>query len=336
MVFYVRQFVQSIIDEWGAEVFHDNNQHLYYDFYTRKSRDDSNSITEHIKNIKAYGSLDVFFKGAYSEHSVFGSRCVILNDVVLTPEVTYYARKYDTQDGKVRDAEMLVYSLMREMYIRRYADGQPNALSAGEDAPIRILYLGRPRDNTRYVINENELITKLNDVVGEMKGAELSVHHDFGSLPFADQLKISASSDIMIGPHGAGLTHVLFMKPQSVLIELIPNAWADPGYRNLALFSGKVYLFWQQTNESLSEDTVRKGDEVQKLGRSNNFYVDLDDTGLLVKAAMRIVSMVGSRYWPDCPGYEFLHYARAVPIKCPHLWKRDEGVKGETPKERMF
>jgi capsular polysaccharide biosynthesis protein len=37
-----------------------------------------------------------------------------------------------------------------------------------------------------------------------------------------DQLRVMANTDILVGVHGAGLTHALFMKPQTVLIELAP------------------------------------------------------------------------------------------------------------------
>lgn len=333
IIFYVRQFVKSVIDAWGLDAFNDRKQPLYYGFFSPTG----DHINHDASNLKVYKSLEVFFSGAVLDIvNQDQNSCVVLKNVLLTPKVHYYSRMYNTQHGVVRDAEMQVYSLMREMYVRKYVGNTPGAFSAAEDAQIKILYLGRPRHNSRYIINEEELLVKMSATFGNMKGVEISINHDFGALSFEEQINVAANSDIMIGPHGAGMTHVLFLKPQSVLIELIPNGWADPGYRNLAIFSGKTYLFWQQTNDSLSEDTIMREGKLVKLGRSNNFAVHVDEVMDLLRAAIKIVSMVGSRYWPDCPGHEFLNYLRAMPIRCARLWKRDEGIKGDTPLDRML
>lgn len=332
IVFYVRQFVKSIIDAWGPEALGNPKQPLYYGFFTPSG----NSISHEALNLKAYKSLEVFFSGAYVDVvKQDQNHCILLKNVLLTPKVHYYSRMYNTQHGVARDAEMQVYSIIRKMYVSKYVSNVPSAFSAAEDANISILYLGRPQDNSRYVINEGQVLLGIHATFGNMKGVEISVRHDFGRLSFEEQINVAAKSDILIGPHGAGMTHILFLRPQSVLIELIPNGWADPGYRNLAIFSEKTYLFWQQTNESLSEDKVMRDGKVVGLGRSNNFVVNVDEVTDILRTAVKIVSMVGSRYWPDCPGYEFLNYLRAMPIRCATLWKRDEGIKGETPPDRM-
>ena len=333
IIFYVRQYVHTVLDAWGPQAFTDPDNPLYYGFFSP----DKGTFSSEAANLKVYRSLEVFFSGSYSNVvQAENSPCVLLKNVVLTPKVHYYSRMYNTQLGVQREAEMRVYSLMRSLYIKKYLSNVPNAFSSAEDAPIKILYLGRPRHNTRYIINEEELTAALEALFGSMKGVELNIHHDFGSQPFEDQIATAATSDIMIGPHGAGMTHILFLKPQSVLIELIPEGWADPGYRNLAIFSEKTYLFWQQTNDSLSQSTAIIDGKAVNLGRSNNFAVNVVEVMDLLRVAIKVVSMVGSRYWPDCPGHEFLHYSRAVPIRCAKLWIRDEGIKGDTPLERML
>lgn len=334
MIFYVRQFVKSVIDAWGLDAFNDRKHPLYYGFFSPTG----DQINHKASNLRVYKSLEIFFSGAILDvvNNQDQKPCVLLKNVLLTPKVHYYSRVYNTQHGVARDAEMQVYSLMREMYVRKYVGNTPGAFSAAETAQIKILYLGRPRHNSRYILNEEELLIGMNATFGNMKGVEISIRHDFGALSFEEQINVAANSDIMIGPHGAGMTHILFLKPQSVLIELIPNGWADPGYRNLAIFSEKTYLFWQQTNESLSEDTIMREGKLVNLGRSNNFGVDVNEVMDLLRTAVKIVSMVGSRYWPDCPGHEFLHYLRAMPIRCARLWKRDEGIKGDTPLDRML
>jgi protein O-GlcNAc transferase len=39
-------------------------------------------------------------------------------------------------------------------------------------------------------------------------------------MPFEDQLNITLNTDILIGMHGSGLTHLLFLPDWAVLFEL--------------------------------------------------------------------------------------------------------------------
>ena len=43
------------------------------------------------------------------------------------------------------------------------------------------------------------------------------------NFPFGKQLEIVWKSDILVGMHGAGLAHAIFMRPGSVLVELKPR-----------------------------------------------------------------------------------------------------------------
>ncbi len=43
---------------------------------------------------------------------------------------------------------------------------------------------------------------------------------DFSLLSFEEQIAIDTTTDIMIGPHGAGLMHNVFMPSRGALIEL--------------------------------------------------------------------------------------------------------------------
>jgi len=50
---------------------------------------------------------------------------------------------------------------------------------------------------------------------------------------------------VMSGMHGAGLTHTLFLRSTSALIELFPSYWsAGDHFVALATWRGLVYLRW--------------------------------------------------------------------------------------------
>ena len=65
---------------------------------------------------------------------------------------------------------------------------------------------------------------------------------DFNKLPFEEQVGRVAASDIMSGPHGAGLTHLLFLPDWACVFELfIDGSEANIHFTNLATWRGLRY-----------------------------------------------------------------------------------------------
>ncbi|CAF3435822.1 unnamed protein product [Rotaria socialis] len=93
---------------------------------------------------------------------------------------------------------------------------------------LRHNYIAHPRNPTgdiqRKLTNENEILHQL-----KMKLENISsIHFTFNffeRLPMKRQLSIITQTDLFLGMHGAGLTHVLFMKSNRTLIELATAAW---------------------------------------------------------------------------------------------------------------
>jgi len=72
------------------------------------------------------------------------------------------------------------------------------------------------RKHSREIINRNEVIKELQSQgvpIEEIRLEDLSLE---------DQIRSIAEADIVVGPHGAGLGKVAFMRPGSVLIEIMP------------------------------------------------------------------------------------------------------------------
>lgn len=56
--------------------------------------------------------------------------------------------------------------------------------------------------------------------VFEQPDIHMTPRMSFREIPFLEQLRITHNSDIFIGMHGAGLTHLLFLPDWAVIFEL--------------------------------------------------------------------------------------------------------------------
>lgn len=64
----------------------------------------------------------------------------------------------------------------------------------------------------------------------------------FENLPFSEQLKVVRDSDVLCGVHGAALTHVLFMRRDTGLVEFRPRPYRNNAiFENLARLAGVRY-----------------------------------------------------------------------------------------------
>lgn len=61
----------------------------------------------------------------------------------------------------------------------------------------------------RLVLNEDEVRQFLDQYTNRLDIA----HVDFAQMSFAEQVAVSAKTDIMVGVHGAGLVNCLYMRP---------------------------------------------------------------------------------------------------------------------------
>lgn len=66
---------------------------------------------------------------------------------------------------------------------------------------------------------------------------------DFAGMPFHEQIKIARDTDVMVGLHGAGLTHHMFMEEgRGALVEIQPDRLCFQGFRNSARTTGHAYF----------------------------------------------------------------------------------------------
>jgi capsular polysaccharide biosynthesis protein len=91
---------------------------------------------------------------------------------------------------------------------------------------IKKIYISRQEaSRERMVVNQNQL----NGIL-EKHGFET---YKLESLPFKEQLEIFYKSDVIMGPHGAGLLNMIFAD-DPIIIELFPESVIKPHFHFLA------------------------------------------------------------------------------------------------------
>lgn len=122
------------------------------------------------------------------------------------------------------------------------------------------------RRGSRKLVGMDERVAVLKD---RYTHAKIQVV-DLEELSFAAQIQLVHNSDVLAGVHGAGLTHGLWMKSGSTMVEILPEGFNHKGFRNLAGALGHNYFSihgkkpyeedkgWQNDDIALEEDRFLK------------------------------------------------------------------------------
>jgi protein O-GlcNAc transferase len=101
----------------------------------------------------------------------------------------------------------------------------------------------KERSLSRVVTNDKECVQHLKKVAEDTKvdGKVLFfIDADYNLLPFEMQMRYNLMTDILIGPHGAGLTHQMFLPDRARVIELfVDGSSANRHFHNMARWRGR-------------------------------------------------------------------------------------------------
>jgi capsular polysaccharide biosynthesis protein len=105
---------------------------------------------------------------------------------------------------------------------------------AADRRPHRRLYISRRRARYRRIVNETE-------VVGYLLGRGFEVHEleDYG---YREQISLFADAEVVVGPHGAAHTNMLFAQPGMVLVDIF-GSLVNRCFHNMALTLGHEYWY---------------------------------------------------------------------------------------------
>lgn len=99
-----------------------------------------------------------------------------------------------------------------------------------------MVYISRANQNKRRIVNETCLIRSIHSLGYNVKLTE--------ELSFAEQVNLMQNTIMLLGPHGAGLTNMIFMPAGSTVIEIRGDADSkNNGFFWLASILGHKYYY---------------------------------------------------------------------------------------------
>ncbi|RMY15299.1 hypothetical protein D0868_00968 [Hortaea werneckii] len=109
------------------------------------------------------------------------------------------------------------------------------------------------RKHSRHLLHTDALFDALQARHPEIEMTLL----DYGTLHFKAQLELDQTTDILVGVHGAGLTHGMFLPRHSTLAQILPPTLDHYGFENMARFLGHKYY---STHSKAFESVNHTGD----------------------------------------------------------------------------
>lgn len=111
----------------------------------------------------------------------------------------------------------------------------------------KLIYITRKKAGVRKLINEEDVISAL-----QKYGFQEYCLED---LSFPQQIELFYDARMIVGPHGAGFTNLVFSKGAAVL-ELFPFKYVKPSYYYLTRCTGGVYDYLSAEGSEINKDFI--------------------------------------------------------------------------------
>ena len=181
----------------------------------------------------------------------------------------------ETRYFKKRDPKRVVVTFMA----RRSASDWPEKRFCDSKNSFfkceRLQHLGK-RSLGRSVKNDAAVVKALESLQRKSfaNGAKVTVQDvDYSNLDFRAQIKTNLDTDVMVGPHGAGLLHNIFMPDRAALVELfIDSSSANRHFHNFAKWQGRNYYSRSLPNPIPTNDLINiLSQAIANLDLSNHY-----------------------------------------------------------------
>ncbi|SKB15692.1 conserved hypothetical protein [Planktothrix sp. PCC 11201] len=135
----------------------------------------------------------------------------------------------------------------------------------------RRIYISREQANYRHLVNQDELLQRLEAFNFESVVLE--------SLTISEQAELMASASVVLAPHGAGLSNIVFCQPGTKVIELFAPTHVPPCYRIISNICGLEHYYL--IGELVENETL---DSIKFLGLLN-MRINIDNLMSLLELA---------------------------------------------------
>ncbi|KAG4935404.1 hypothetical protein JHK85_050323 [Glycine max] len=106
-------------------------------------------------------------------------------------------------------------------------------------------YLAHPRHGGKVesrLSNEQEVFDSLKSWASNYKGCKINlVNGLFAHMSMKDQVRAIQDASVIIGAHGAGLTHIVSALPKTVILEIISSYFRRPHFAYISRWKGLEY-----------------------------------------------------------------------------------------------
>ena len=160
-------------------------------------------------------------------------------------------------------------SYEQSLYVRKYVYEYCQIHSnLPTHTKLNVLYLAR-EGNTRQIVNEKAILNSLTNLSQTISIDKVY----FAPLSFTQQVNYMVRTDIVFGVHGAGFVNILFLLPNSGVLELFPRRYTKEHYHNMA---NKARLFYRCIkNNPIKEETDPKLiQRIRSFSRDGNIIVN--------------------------------------------------------------
>ncbi|WP_340106384.1 glycosyltransferase family 61 protein [Rhodohalobacter sp. 8-1] len=207
-------------------------------FLERVFRNHSHWITSHLPKLILLKDRDqlenVIFPPPELRTPVIESSFEILN---IDPD-NYRTFDY-TRPLKVKKLTVIETDRFRPELLRSVRD----TVCTAQEIPHRRLYISRAKAKRRLLINEDEIWPLLKQL-----GFEKIFMED---LSFRDQITTMQQAEIVVAPHGAAITNVIFCSPGTHVVEIADLSFPNPNF--YALCAAMDHHYWILNAKSVGD-----------------------------------------------------------------------------------
>ena len=208
------------------------------------------------------GGLDEVWHSLFNGFIRVGNRSA-LAEPLLVRELVWVPAGYNSPLLEFSRDRMPLLAHWRRFFLSRHGLAADEGPEQPHCANLSVLfvwrrdYLAHPRNPSghvnRKIANEAELMaTARRELLpsARVRGEQLD------ALPMREQLRLVRDTDVLVGMHGAGLSHTLFLPRRAALIEFYPTYWSPDNahFRKMAEWRGLHYARWVNNDQHLEQN----------------------------------------------------------------------------------